>query len=277
MHKLLIANINRILKTRLFGLEMILCAILSAWIIFCNYNEAYQLTQNRLILENVFFSIYQIIILLPAVCVSMTIGTEYADGTIRNKLIVGHTRSEVYFSLLFANIFPSILVVLLHGIISYSIGYPLFGSFETSIALLALVMLSLILDMILFTILFAVISINCSSKSISGITSILLAYILIMAANFIQNRLYASEMIYENYTISANGIEYGNLIPNPSYISGMERNVYEVLYNLLPTGHFLQIQELDFSSAIYWPFISVVLIIGITILGYHIFHNKNIR
>lgn len=277
MYKLLTANINRLFKTKIFWLEMIFCSIFSAWIVFANYNEAYQLTQNRLVLEDVFFNFYQIIIMFPAVCVSMTIGTEYSDGTIRNKLIVGHTRREVYFSTLFANIFPSILIILLHGIISYTIGYPLFGSFETSASTLTLVMLTLILDMIVFTILFAVITMNCSNKAAGSVSSIISAYILIMAASYIQNRLHASEMIYESYSISADGIEYGNLIQNPSYVSGMERTIYEVLYNILPSGHILQIFDLDFSSITYLPLISIALIVGITILGYRIFSDKNIK
>lgn len=277
MRKLLTANTHRLFKAKIFCLELVTCAILSIWIIFANYNEAYQLSENRLNLENVFFHIYQILCMFPAICTSILIGTEYSDGTLRNKLIVGHTRSEAYFSILLPQVFNTILIMFLHGILSFAIGYSLFGNFTISASKLLWIMLSLFLAMVVFTVLFAAISMNCSGKSTAAISSILLAYILTMAANFIQSRLYASEMIYENISIDADGIKYGNLIPNPSYISGMKRTIYELIYNILPSGQMLKVQSMELTSMVYWPFISLALIVIITGLGYWLFARKDIK
>lgn len=278
MRKLLSANIRRLFKTKMFWLEILSLAVLSVWIVFANYNEAIQLTEYRRSLEDVFFILYQIIILFPAVGVSVELGTEYTDGALRNKLIVGHTRREAYFSFLITHILSATVLVLMHGILSYAIGYPLFGNFTTPASQLIWVLLSLLLDMIVFTAFFTAITINCSSKAFAIVSSLLSSYFILLATSFIQNKLTASEMIYDSLSVDTEGmVHYGNLIPNPSYTTGTERTVYEFLYNLLPTGHCLQVQEQSFSNAPYWLLASIALSIVITMLGYYFFKKKNIN
>ena len=49
-------------------------------------------------LDNLFFASLPYYAVACAVFVSLFVGTEYADGTLRNKIIVGHARWEVYLS-----------------------------------------------------------------------------------------------------------------------------------------------------------------------------------
>ena len=49
-------------------------------------------------LENSFFTYVPLIVIIAAAFCSLFIGTEYSDGAIRNKLIVGHDRIYVYLS-----------------------------------------------------------------------------------------------------------------------------------------------------------------------------------
>lgn len=97
MRKLLNSKIRHILKSKLFWLELLFFAGFSAFIVMVNYSPAVQRSENPIYLDDVFHNLYQMIAFAFVICISMTVGTEYSDGVIRNKLIVGHTRRNLLF------------------------------------------------------------------------------------------------------------------------------------------------------------------------------------
>ena len=70
---------------------------------------------------------YQFFCLILAAGISLIVGAEYSDGTIRNKLIIGKTKAQIYFANLIASIVPSCLAVTVHGVITFGIAYFLWG------------------------------------------------------------------------------------------------------------------------------------------------------
>lgn len=277
MYKLLSANFNYYIKNKLFWIETIFCTVFSAWVIFANYSSKIQMTENRLYLENVFFNVYQIFSVMLAIYVSLMVGTEYSDGTIRNKLIVGCTRYKIYFSMLFINIFISIIMMVIHSVVSFIIGYYLFGFFHIGIKQLIVALFCVLLDIIVFIALFVAISLNCSNKSITVVISLVLSMVITFIANFIGNRLTEPEMINDGVVITADGVQFGDLIKNPNYISGITKKIYEFIYDLLPSAQLIQIQSLNFTHWNYWIIFSFILFIIITMLGYYFFHKKDIK
>ncbi len=97
MRKLLNSEIRHILKSKLFWLEILFFAGFSAFIVIANYSPAVQNSENPIYLDDVFHNLYQMMAFAFVICISMTVGTEYSDGVIRNKLIVGHTRRNLLF------------------------------------------------------------------------------------------------------------------------------------------------------------------------------------
>lgn len=277
MRKLLTANCRYFIRNRLFQIELLVCILLSGWIMFANYSAKIQASAEPLHLENSFFNMYQILSILFASAISLIVGTEYSDGTIRNKLIIGHTRSELYFSMLFTTIGTSLAVIAAHGVVSYGIGYFLYGTFSLPAAQIITAIVCALLANLVFTTLFVAIALNCSNKAVSAVVSILSAILIIIAANLIQSKLLESEMTYDSIVITTNGIEYGNMIKNPAYVAGTARKIYELLYHLLPTGQLIQIQSLNFTPWPYWIVLSILLFLAITALGYALFRKKDIK
>ena len=85
-------------------------------------------------------------------------------------------------------------------------------------------------------------------------------------------------MVYSDVVITAeNGVQYGDLIENPAYIDGMQRTVYELIADILPTGQVIQMNNLEFERAARWPVFSLIMLIIATIAGYLPFRKSDIR
>ena len=73
----------------------------------------------------------------------------------------------------------------------------------------------------------------------------------------------------------------GNLeskpILNPKYLSGLQRSLYEFLYDFLPTGQ--SVQYMTMSAVHLWkmPLYSLIITILTTVAGIMIFKRKDIK
>lgn len=277
MRKLLSAAFFRLRKNRIFWAEIGLTAILSVFIVITNYSPGVQAMENRLYMDDVFFTMYLVLGFILAAGISLIVGTEYSDGTIRNKLIVGNTRAQVYFSNLIASAVPSCLVLLIHGIITYGIGYFLFGSFQMPTEQAVIALFSALLTTFVFSALFAAIAMNCSNKAVTAVVSLLLVLALTYLASAFGNALTEPEMTYDGITITMDGVQFGDMIQNPAYIKGFQRTLYEFVYDLLPTGQLLQMYTLDFTGCARWPIISALLCVVVTITGFLAFRRKDLK
>lgn len=276
MIKLISANHRYLVKSKLFWIEVIVCAVISVWIMVANYSPKIQASEYPIFLENSFFNFSQIICILFACVISMITGTEYSDGTIRNKLIVGHKRYEIYFAMLISNVVASVLVMAVHCIVSYAVGYFLFGGFHISAVQIIIALVCNLLANLAFVTLFSAIAMNCSNKALTAILSILLSLGVIIAANIAGNRLDEPEMVYDGVIITENGFQYGDLVENPNYVTGFARSICEFIFNVLPSGQLIQIKSLDLADWQYWCASSVLLFVVITIIGYVFFEKKDI-
>lgn len=69
----------------------------------------------------------------------------------------------------------------------------------------------------------------------------------------------------------------GDLIDNPQYIGGFKRTVYEFIYDFLPTGQSIQLNNMEFENAARWPWLSVIMLLISTFAGYIPFRKCDIR
>lgn len=130
MRKLLSADLYRLKRDKVFWicfLGMLLYTVLG---MLGNCGQALRDTASFTYTLDMFYFIYNLPIgLLIAVFVSMFLGAEYGDGTIRNKLIVGHTRRDIYLANLVTNMVGGSLL-LLAGLIGGLCGIPFMGTWK---------------------------------------------------------------------------------------------------------------------------------------------------
>ena len=98
MRKLLSANISRLWKEKLFWLVLGFMAIGSAGFSWLTYETAMKNTDMQFYVEDLIFNMLPMLGSVFVIFIGMHLGTEFDEHTIRNKLIVGYNRTQVYFA-----------------------------------------------------------------------------------------------------------------------------------------------------------------------------------
>ena len=99
MNKLLRADFSRLFKSK----EFWICAALMFAVSVGNALRAINSAKNfssdtKFYIDEYVFGLAPYTAIIPAVLISLFLGTEYSDKTIRNKLIIGHTRTNIYLA-----------------------------------------------------------------------------------------------------------------------------------------------------------------------------------
>lgn len=277
MRKLLSANLRALAHSQIFWIELIGTVLFSGYVVFANYSPEIQASASPLFVDDVFFNVYQLIGVMLAASISLIVGAEYSDGTIRNKLVVGHTRLSIYLSILLTQLLATLPVLAGHGVVSYALGRVLLGPCQMSAEQFLLALLFSVLNTLAFSAFFVAISMNCSNKAAASVAALLLVLAMTLGANTLGTKLLEPEMTYDGVTITADGVKFGEEIKNPAYVPPEQRPVYEFFYDLLPIGQSIQIQQGDFARMARWPAFTTLFFLLSTVGGYVLFRRKDIK
>lgn len=99
MRKLLHANFSRLLKSKIFwicGAIILAISVINAFNTVGYTNRL--LYHGKAYIDGFMFTLAPYTAIFSAVFITLFVGTEYADKTIRNKLIIGHTRTNIYLA-----------------------------------------------------------------------------------------------------------------------------------------------------------------------------------
>lgn len=206
---------------------------------------------------------------------SMFFGTEYSDGTIRNKIVTGHTRTNIYLAELILT-FTATLLMIFVWLIGALVAVPALGVWEMGIPGFLVYLLTAVMLSAAFAAIFTLISMLSASKPATIVISILLFLGLYIFAIMVYNGLSQPEMV-EGIQVTSNGMNISEPTPNPDYISGTKRKVYEFLLDFLPTGQGLKIWLLEIASPIRMLISSAFIAIVTTLIGIQFFKRKNIK
>lgn len=276
MNKLLAANFSRLRKDKVFWTATILMALSGSYTAFSMY-----LDKIRYGLEISFNEGLMTYVTLVGCCVavfcSMFVGTEYSNGTIRNKLIVGHFRSSVYFSNWLVNIVAAMIMVC-----AFLLTYCIWGLFllepaQVSLEKMLFYILLSIFNIITHVSIFYAVSMLVSKRSVSSVLCILWFFVSLLLAALINARLEAPEFVPE-YIMIVDGIEQMvNPQPNPMYLQPAARKIYQFFFDLLPSGQSIQITAFDVLQPFLVMAFSVALSIVASIIGLTGFRKKNLK
>lgn len=281
MSKLLSANFNRLKRDKIFWITLIAMLAITAYSAISSAIAAtkYQdlnADNNITYLNSCYFNLMPIVGIFYAVFMSLFLGTEYSEGTIRNKIVLGHTRTNIYLAN-FITCLAGNIVIYCAMLVGGLAAVPYLGGWQGGAAsLLANILIGLFLTFAL-TAFLTMLSMLSTNKAITAVAAILLAFGLMVAASAFYNILQEPEFTRDFVSISADGnVVFGDEKPNPAYISGIKRKIYEFLVIFLPTGQGILManQEIHFPIEIIY---SSIITVAVNICGVFAFRKKDLK
>lgn len=262
MRNLIFANTTRLKKSKLFWSGIFISALYTVFLLIMNYIEMTSLSEVTTVSLNwFFFSAISVAAIFCPIFSGFFIGTEYSDGTIRNKLIAGHKRGNIYLANGFIIFCAESLLFLVSAVIIIVFGIPMFGlNIEYPLHFI-LHLLAGILMLAAFAGVFTMVSTLISNKTSSVAACLIIYAVLFIITNYLRIAVfsYYGEMALGGTSSKATKI------------------ILEFLYDFLPTGQSLQIS----SGIILHPYsfflYSLINIILTTILGLFVFTRKDIK
>ncbi|MCM1049979.1 MAG: ABC transporter permease [Clostridiales bacterium] len=286
MSKLLRANFARLWKSKIFWIGIVYSLGVGFFSSVTPYRESLMYTDYNPGFDEFLYTNCMFMPIVAAVFIGLFIGTEYSNGTIRNKIIVGHMRSSVYL----ANLIVSATAVLIMHIVCIVtvivLGGTLLRNREMSVGYSVTLGLLSVLTLIAAAAFLLLICMLINSRSNASVAVILISFAFLMGAMMISSRLEAPEY-YDAYTVEYYDGETGEMIEeyieqekNPKYITGIKREIYEFLYDFLPGCQMVQIgqQEEDIPEKSVQFIIYSLVIAGLsTVGGVFFFRRKNLN
>lgn len=183
---------------------------------------------------------------VAAFFISMFIGTEYSNGTMRNKIVTGQNRVKIYFANLIT-VYISLIIFCAAYIVPYlCAGIPLLGKFRLySAEQIGIMLVCIGFIAFAYSVIFLTAAMLVQNKASSAVGCIMAAYFLLFGGVYINSCL-----MQEKYTDDVYIDENGGIVQelhqlNPNYVDGTKRKVYEFINDVLPGNQSFRILMLD--------------------------------
>ena len=281
MLKLLHANFYRLRKNKVFIGIIIITIIASCVILFNTYqgnitNEKYNMQKTPI--DRTYTIYINVISFLIAVFVSIFVGSDYDNGTIRNKIIVGHSRKNIYLSNLIVSIVVGLVLEIIYLTIISIVGIPLIGKIQMNILDFLYIILDMIFLIIVFSSIFNFISMLCSNVTLSTVGSLLLILIMYVFCMSISGIAYSTKEL-KIQDFDENGNLVTKYLEDENYPGDFKKNLCKTIINILPTGQAMELSEvnIDINEIKIYPLYSLGVILIINILGIYMFNKKELK
>lgn len=279
MSRLLSAGFMRLWKSRVFWTLVAGMFLWSLFMVYGNHMECIAKGETDDTLTNFFFGYGVIIGGAVSIFASLFFGTDYSDGTIRNKIIIGHSRKSIYMSNLIISVAAGVVMTAAWILAMLAVGVPVCGwnGFD---AVQVLVYLAVSFFMIVaFAAVFTAFSILLSNRSVAVIVSFLVFLFFLWCGAYIYSRLREPEVEPIYTMVTKDGVEKitdASYIENPTYVRGTQREVYTRILEFMPTGQALFLMENEVTDVSFMIFSSLVITVAVTLGGIVCFGRKDL-
>ncbi len=269
MSRLINANFMRLFKGKIFWVST------AVTLVMCVPNAVQSAINAHVPLEKFYFDFVPNISILCAAFISLFFAREYSDGTIRNKIICGHSRTEIYFANLLTSVFVCATFYIL-GALSNLTVVPLCGFFSCELSVVAIYLaLGFLLTAALSSVLTLMAMLITGARS--GMITLMHVLVLLIVSSSFYNMLCEPEMT-SSMTISADGVvQPAPPEPNPNYIDGFLRDIFEFIVDLTPEGQSVLIADLSAARPLRMVICSCCVIVLSIIIGLFFFKRKDVK
>lgn len=286
MSRLITANFTKLWKSRVFWVMEI---VMVCWSIMMYVDAYIMINQNGRTIDNwnlFFFNDLMFIGVAMAVFTAFYIGVEYSDGTIRNKIAVGHSRLPIYLANLIVCYAAGVIAFLTSSVVSLVMGLLLIGR-ETVLGLRVpgTVMVIGLFIILAYTGLFVMVAMVDAVKARMALINLILAILLLAMGTLVQLRLQPEYYVLDEETgktryITDVGEEIEDtekVVRNPQYLpAGLKRRLYEWMDMWTPYAQVMHVLG-DGEYSVKQPLCMLVWTVVLSGSGIWIFDRKEIN
>lgn len=275
MSNLISVGLFRTVRSKLFYILLALTALVMAYVYYNTYRV--QLGPDFSQLDLYFFQFINANIVSAAVFCPLFLSSEYGDGALRNKLIVGRTRPQIYLANLTVNCLYGTAACLAAVVTGLCVGVPLLGWFQNAGPgkIMLYVLLALATTWVCAA-LYTFLSMVVASRGVAITLCILLAFGLILLGQYLYLALSQEEVLTALFYTDTGEMAVSEQ-PNPAYLTGFARQVYQFFYELTPGGQAYQILGMSAQSPLRMLGYSGLVFVLVTGLGLAIFQKKDVK
>lgn len=275
MSNLISVGLFRMVRSKLFYILLALTALVMAYVYYNTYRL--QLGPDFSQLDLYFFQFINANIVSAAVFCPLFLSSEYGDGALRNKLMVGRTRPQIYLANLAVNCLYGTAACLAAVVTGLCVGVPLLGWFQNAGPgkIMLYVLLALATTWVCAA-LYTFLSMVVASRGVAITLCILLAFGLILLGQYLYLAL-SQEEVVTTFFYTDTGEMAVSEQPNPAYLTGFARQVYQFFYELTPGGQAYQILGMSVQSPLRLLGYSGLVFVLVTGLGLAIFQKKDVK
>lgn len=276
MRKLLRANFSRLFGNKVFLASLAIMFLAGAVLPLIHYID--NIRDGEMWTPDSTCFVFAVFVpILLSLVTAFFVGTEYSDGTIRNKVTVGHKRHCIYLSELVACTVAGILLCVAYLIPHTCLGLLLLGGFKSAIGEL-LIYTGLVFALVTaFAALLVLIAMLCRNKAYTTAGCILLVFALLFAGVRIASALNEPEY-YSGYSYTENGVTTTEEAErNPNYLDGTKRQIYEFMRDFIPGGQALGLANMNAEVPALLAIYDAIILLAATAGGMLTFRRRDLK
>ena len=281
MRRLLSANFLWLKKSPLFRGTVILGFVVGAVFAFRSFMDQVEYERAGYVysfsMDGLFFRYVLLAGIAMAMFIPLFFGTEYDDGTIRNKLVVGHFRLSIYFANLITATAAAFAFCGAYMLGALAVGAPLLGWFEMPLSTFLLFLAGTLVTTAAFAALYTLITMAFTRKAAAAVVCVMAIFGMLASSFTFYTKLEAAEYI-TGYSLTSDGEYLANdPTPNPKYLQGEKRKVYQFLYDFTPGGQAMQYANMETGNVMLLSVYSIVVFTVCTVTGNMMFRKKDLK
>ena len=276
MRNLLSAGFVRLWRSKIFWLSCLFLAGTTVTAVWTRHSERVQYGYSSNLDTAFTYYVTFIVFLIPVVC-ALFIGTDFADGTIRSKMVCGHSKSSLYLSNLILCSVGSLIMCTAAVAPGLALGLPLLGGFNMGWIRAILFFIGVYTLSLVWSALSTLLAMLVSNRTISVVAALFLSLALGIAGAYLEDRLEAGPTI-PGFTVVVDG-EIADLeeLANPAYLpEGPVRDAFQFLSDFTPGGQMVQHIKTADRPEVLMAYDAVLFVI-VTAAGLILFRRKDLR
>lgn len=228
-------------------------------------------------LDAEFLNFIPFVCILAALFCALFIGTDYSDGAMRNQLVIGHRRRDIYLSHLITCITGCLLMCAGYLLPYLVVSRPLLGPLQQDAwAILAYVGVALVLTVALAS-LYTMVAMLILNRAVSAVVALVLSFGLLLSGSYLYSYLiYPPTYTQVTYDPVTGELEEQEA-PYPFYLEGTKREVFQLLCDVTPGGQVMQCVVWDAPNLPLLPVYSAALTVVTTGAGLWLFRRKDLN